>query len=85
MSSCFVYGAERANFEGFFFVFVIFFLGLVAVAAVAWEAGKPLVIEKVEVAPPKTMEVRVRIKYTSLCHTDLYFWEAKVVPLFFSF
>ncbi|KAK6940562.1 Alcohol dehydrogenase-like, C-terminal, partial [Dillenia turbinata] len=23
------------------------------------------------------MEVRVKIKYTSLCHTDLYFWEAK--------
>ncbi|KAI0530619.1 hypothetical protein KFK09_000164 [Dendrobium nobile] len=27
-------------------------------AAVSWEAGKPLVIEKVEVAPPKAMEVR---------------------------
>ncbi|OAY75829.1 alcohol dehydrogenase 1-like isoform X2 [Ananas comosus] len=46
-------------------------------AAVAWEAGKPLVIERVEVAPPQAMEVRVKIKYTSLCHTDLYFWEAK--------
>ncbi|WOL04074.1 alcohol dehydrogenase 1 [Canna indica] len=46
-------------------------------AAVAWEAGKPLVIEEVEVAPPKAMEVRVRILFTSLCHTDVYFWEAK--------
>ncbi|XP_030934178.1 alcohol dehydrogenase-like isoform X1 [Quercus lobata] len=46
-------------------------------AAIAWEAGKPLVIEQVEVAPPQTMEVRIKIKYTSLCHTDLYFWEAK--------
>ncbi|KAG6520450.1 hypothetical protein ZIOFF_017506 [Zingiber officinale] len=46
-------------------------------AAVAWEAGEPLVIEEVEVAPPKAMEVRVRILYTSLCHTDVYFWEAK--------
>lgn len=46
-------------------------------AAVAWEAGKPLVIEEVEVAPPKAMEVRIKIKYTSLCHTDVYFWEAK--------
>lgn len=35
-------------------------------------------IEQVEVAPPQAMEVRVKIKYTSLCHTDLYFWEAKV-------
>ncbi|KAJ8616770.1 hypothetical protein MRB53_036142 [Persea americana] len=52
-------------------------------AAVAWEAGKPLVIEQVEVAPPQAMEVRVKIKYTSLCHTDLYFWEAKgQTPLF---
>ncbi|THU46689.1 hypothetical protein C4D60_Mb09t07550 [Musa balbisiana] len=46
-------------------------------AAVAWEAGKPLVMEEVEVAPPKAMEVRLKILYTSLCHTDVYFWEAK--------
>ncbi|XP_039776681.1 alcohol dehydrogenase 1-like isoform X1 [Panicum virgatum] len=46
-------------------------------AAVAWEAGKPLSIEEVEVAPPQAMEVRVKILYTSLCHTDVYFWEAK--------
>ncbi|KAL6271256.1 hypothetical protein ACE6H2_028167 [Prunus campanulata] len=51
--------------------------------AVAWEAGKTLVIEKVEVAPPQANEVRVKIKYTSLCHTDFYFWEAKgQTPLF---
>ncbi|KAL7594429.1 hypothetical protein Lser_V15G30762 [Lactuca serriola] len=46
-------------------------------AAVAWEAGKPLVIEEVEVAPPQKMEVRIKILFTSLCHTDVYFWEAK--------
>ena len=45
----------------------------------AWEAGKPLSIEEVEVAPPQAMEVRVKILYTALCHTDVYFWEAKVV------
>jgi hypothetical protein len=45
---------------------------------VAWEAGKPLSIEEVEVAPPQAMEVRVKILFTSLCHTDVYFWEAKV-------
>jgi Zn-dependent alcohol dehydrogenase len=48
------------------------------VAAVAWEAGKPLVIEEVEVAPPQANEVRIKILFTSLCHTDVYFWEAKV-------
>ncbi|KAJ8769195.1 hypothetical protein K2173_000970 [Erythroxylum novogranatense] len=52
-------------------------------AAVAWEAGKPLVIEEVEVAPPQAMEVRVRILFTALCHSDVYFWEAKgQTPLF---
>ena len=49
-------------------------------AAVAWEAGKPLSIEEVEVAPPQATEVRVKILYTPLCHTDVYFWEAKVCP-----
>nr|XP_034892899.1 alcohol dehydrogenase isoform X1 [Populus alba] len=52
-------------------------------AAVAWEAGKPLVMEEVEVAPPQAMEVRLKILFTSLCHTDVYFWEAKgQAPLF---
>ena len=53
-------------------------LAYVTAAAVAWEAGKPLSIEEVEVAPPQAMEVRVKILYTALCHTDVYFWEAKV-------
>uniref|UniRef100_A0A8C6EHK0 Alcohol dehydrogenase 5 (class III), chi polypeptide n=1 Tax=Moschus moschiferus TaxID=68415 RepID=A0A8C6EHK0_MOSMO len=30
-------------------------------AAVAWEAGKPLSIEEVEVAPPKAHEVRIKV------------------------
>jgi S-(hydroxymethyl)glutathione dehydrogenase/alcohol dehydrogenase len=30
-------------------------------AAVAWEAGKPLSIEEVEVAPPKANEVRIKV------------------------
>ncbi|KAI9297199.1 alcohol dehydrogenase [Neoconidiobolus thromboides FSU 785] len=41
-------------------------------AAVAWEANKPLVIEEVEVAPPKAGEVRVKIEYCGVCHTDAY-------------
>ena len=48
-------------------------------AAVAWEAGKPLVMEEVEVAPPQTMEVRLKILFTSLCRSDVYFWEATVI------
>ncbi|KXJ90882.1 chaperonin 10-like protein [Microdochium bolleyi] len=41
-------------------------------AAVAWEAGQPLSIEDVEVAPPKAHEVRIKIHYTGVCHTDAY-------------
>jgi len=41
-------------------------------AAVSWEANQPLVIEDVEVAPPKAGEVRVHILATGVCHTDEY-------------
>ncbi|KAI9276219.1 formaldehyde dehydrogenase [Sporodiniella umbellata] len=41
-------------------------------AAVAWEAGKPLSIETIQVAPPKAHEVRIKILYTGVCHTDSY-------------
>jgi S-(hydroxymethyl)glutathione dehydrogenase/alcohol dehydrogenase len=39
-------------------------------AAVAWEAGKPLSIERVQLAGPKPGEVLVEIKATGICHTD---------------
>lgn len=41
-------------------------------AAVAWEAGKPLEIEDIEVQGPKAGEVLVQIKSTGVCHTDAY-------------
>uniref|UniRef100_A0A0N5B6H4 S-(hydroxymethyl)glutathione dehydrogenase n=1 Tax=Strongyloides papillosus TaxID=174720 RepID=A0A0N5B6H4_STREA len=41
-------------------------------AAVAWAPNTPLSIETIEVAPPKEHEVRVKILYTALCHTDAY-------------
>src|SRR5215204_3310287 len=39
-------------------------------AAVAWEAGKPLSIETVQIAGPKAGEVLVEIKASGICHTD---------------
>src|SRR4051795_10029750 len=39
-------------------------------AAVAYEPGKPLVIEEVDLDGPKTGEVLVEIKATGICHTD---------------
>ena len=41
-------------------------------AAVAWEAGKPLTLEEIDVAPPKAGEVLVRIVATGVCHTDAF-------------
>ncbi|GLJ33666.1 hypothetical protein SUGI_0676660 [Cryptomeria japonica] len=46
-------------------------------AAVAWKAGEPLKIEQIQVAPPQALEVRIKIAYTSLCRTDLTFWQSK--------
>ncbi|MGI8935440.1 MAG: zinc-binding dehydrogenase, partial [Phormidesmis sp.] len=41
-------------------------------AAVAFEAGKPLRIETVQLEGPKAGEVLVEIKATGICHTDAY-------------
>ncbi len=41
-------------------------------AAVAWEAGKPLSIEMIDVEGPKQGEVLVRIVATGVCHTDAF-------------
>ena len=39
-------------------------------AAVSYEAGKPLVIETVDLEGPKAGEVMVEIRATGVCHTD---------------
>ncbi|CAI9117058.1 OLC1v1018379C1 [Oldenlandia corymbosa var. corymbosa] len=52
-------------------------------AAVAREAGEPLVIEEVMVAPPKSGEVRIKIICTSLCFSDVTYWRLKVPPACF--
>jgi S-(hydroxymethyl)glutathione dehydrogenase/alcohol dehydrogenase len=41
-------------------------------AAVAWQAGKPLTIETVDIEGPKAGEVLVEVKATGVCHTDAY-------------
>ncbi|KAF9597005.1 hypothetical protein IFM89_014719 [Coptis chinensis] len=44
-------------------------------AAIGRKAGEPLVIEEIEVAPPKAYEVRIKILCTSLCHSDITGWK----------
>ena len=41
-------------------------------AAVAWEAGKPLSIETVQLEGPKGNEVLIEMKATGVCHTDKF-------------
>jgi len=41
-------------------------------AAVAFEAGKPLSIETVDLAGPGPEEVLIEVKATGLCHTDAF-------------
>ncbi|MBM3524483.1 MAG: Zn-dependent alcohol dehydrogenase [Alphaproteobacteria bacterium] len=44
-------------------------------AALLRQVGKPLTIEEVEVAKPRSREVLVRTAFTGLCHSDLHFME----------
>ncbi|KAB1204020.1 Alcohol dehydrogenase-like 1 [Morella rubra] len=49
-------------------------------AAICRNAGEPLVIEEIEVDPPRAWEVRIRIICTSLCHSDVIFWKMNAGP-----
>ncbi|KAH0683739.1 hypothetical protein KY290_022373 [Solanum tuberosum] len=49
-------------------------------AAVCRKAGEPLIIEEIEVAPPSSWEVRIKILCTSLCQSDLSFWKLSTGP-----
>lgn len=50
----------------------------VLLAAVAYGPGEPFVVEQILVHPPQKMEVRIKILYTSICHTDLSAWKGEV-------
>lgn len=41
-------------------------------AAIALEAGKPLVVDQIELEGPRAGECLVRIKATGVCHTDAF-------------
>ena len=41
-------------------------------AAIAFEAGKPLVIDEIDVTGPKAGEVLIQIVATGVCHTDAF-------------
>jgi len=41
-------------------------------SAVCYEFGKPLVVEEVEIDPPQTGEVKVKIAACAICHSDVH-------------
>ena len=41
-------------------------------AAVAWEAGKPLELEELDLDGPKSGEVLIKVVATGVCHTDAF-------------
>jgi len=48
-------------------------------AAIVYEVGKPLVIEDgVTVAPPGKGEVKVKVAFTAVCHSDLHFISGEI-------
>jgi S-(hydroxymethyl)glutathione dehydrogenase / alcohol dehydrogenase len=40
-------------------------------AAVCYEIGKPLVVEEINMDPPRKGEVKVRLAATAICHSDI--------------
>ncbi|KAG2701214.1 hypothetical protein I3760_06G034500 [Carya illinoinensis] len=51
-------------------------------AAVYWGVGEPVRLEEIEVDPPKTSEVRVKVLCASICHTDILFAKGIPIPIF---
>ncbi|GMJ15213.1 hypothetical protein like AT1G22440 [Hibiscus trionum] len=49
-------------------------------AAVCRNPGEALIIEEIEVEPPKAWEIRIKILCTSLCHSDITFWKISTGP-----
>ncbi len=41
-------------------------------AAIAWQPGKPLEIDEIEIEGPRSGECLVRLEATGVCHTDAY-------------
>ncbi|KHN13321.1 alcohol dehydrogenase-like 4 [Glycine soja] len=46
-------------------------------AAVAYGPGEPFVVERILVHPPQKIEVRIKILFTTICHTDLTAWQGE--------
>ncbi|XP_051137809.1 8-hydroxygeraniol oxidoreductase-like isoform X2 [Andrographis paniculata] len=51
-------------------------------AAVVWKSGEPLKVEEIQVDPPKSSEIRIKMLCASMCHTDILCSNGLPIPLF---
>ncbi|KAG5614611.1 hypothetical protein H5410_014435 [Solanum commersonii] len=51
-------------------------------AAVVWKEGEMIKIKEIQVDPPKSNEVRIKMLFASLCHTDILASNGYPIPLF---
>ncbi|RVW65901.1 Alcohol dehydrogenase-like 1 [Vitis vinifera] len=51
-------------------------------AAVCWGEGEAVKVEEIQVEPPKSSEVRVKMLYASICYTDILCCSGFPLPLF---
>lgn len=49
-------------------------------AAVCYETGKPLVVEDINIDPPKKGEVKVKMAATAICHSDIHALKGELFP-----
>ncbi|KAL1542889.1 8-hydroxygeraniol oxidoreductase [Salvia divinorum] len=51
-------------------------------AAVAWKQSEALKVEEVEVDPPNSTQVRIKMLYASMSHTDITCWNGSLFPVY---
>ncbi|XAR73288.1 Alcohol dehydrogenase [Bertholletia excelsa] len=55
---------------------------IICKAAVLWGKGESLKVQDVHVHPPKSSEVRIKMLFASLCHSDIFCISGFPAPLF---
>ncbi|GKB64996.1 alcohol dehydrogenase-like 1 protein [Tanacetum coccineum] len=51
-------------------------------AAVVHELGRSVMVEEIKVDPPKATEVRIKMLFASICHSDILCFDGFPTPLF---
>ncbi|KAK6243740.1 hypothetical protein QUC31_010149 [Theobroma cacao] len=87
LSYCFSLNSEGWD-NSYFLLFFATLISLMLVlwsnmaAIVCWGKGEPLKVEEIQVEPPKSSEVRVKMLCASVCHSDILSTRGFPSPLF---